>query len=235
MTVYAVRQRRFRPTAGPRGRWAWKASPRPSSLRYAARLCKRASAPPRSQNFSVPLTRWLNCLISGLLHVRVAVLLLEPLDPAGRIHESLLAGVERVAHRAGFRVDLLGRAPRLERVAAAAVNHDLVVSRMDLVLHGYDSQTFPKPCILPKRASFSTEFSCDFEVACDSAVHSPGFSPLVPHCASASQKRLKLSLGVHDRSCEGVLGVRPVDSPTTERTRFVSSVWSSAFTRFWAA
>jgi hypothetical protein len=98
----------------------------------------------------------------GFLDVRRAVLLLEPLDAASRIHESLLAGVERVAHRAGFRVDGVGRAARLKRVAAAAVDHDLVVLWMDLILHGYDSQTVPKQCILPKQAGFSTEFFCDF-------------------------------------------------------------------------
>jgi cellobiose-specific phosphotransferase system component IIB len=33
---------------------------------------------------------------------------------------------------------------------------------MDLILHGYDSQTVPKLPILPAQAGFSTQFFCDF-------------------------------------------------------------------------
>jgi len=62
-----------------------------------------------------------------LLEVACAVLLLESLNSTGGIHEFLLASIERMAHRADFCMDFLGRTASLERVATAAMNRYLIV------------------------------------------------------------------------------------------------------------
>jgi hypothetical protein len=70
-----------------------------------------------------------------LFDITRAVLLLETFDPAGGIYEFLLAGIERMAHRAYLGVDFLGRAAGLERIAAAAVNDHFLIFWMYVFLH----------------------------------------------------------------------------------------------------
>src|SRR5438045_5413432 len=66
----------------------------------------------------------------------LAVALVEAVDSARRVHKLLLAREERVALRADFDVYVaLLRRARLERVAAGAVNRDVVVVRMNPLLH----------------------------------------------------------------------------------------------------
>jgi hypothetical protein len=69
------------------------------------------------------------------LDVIFAVFLLESLDSAGRVDEFLLAGIERMAHRADFRVDFLGCAAGLEGITTAAVYPDLMVFWMYVFFH----------------------------------------------------------------------------------------------------
>lgn len=64
-----------------------------------------------------------------------AVFFLESLDPAGGVHVLLLAGVKGMAGRADFGVDFVGRAARLECVAAAAAHNNLVVFWVNIFLH----------------------------------------------------------------------------------------------------
>src|SRR5437763_4226477 len=61
---------------------------------------------------------------------------LEALDPAARVDELLLAGVERMAGRAHLDVQLGLRGTRRERVSAAAMHGGEDVIGMDLGLHG---------------------------------------------------------------------------------------------------
>jgi hypothetical protein len=70
-----------------------------------------------------------------LLEVIRAVLLLESLNPAGRIDVSLLASIEWVADRADFCMDFLRGAARLESIAAAAPNRYRIVLRMYTFFH----------------------------------------------------------------------------------------------------
>jgi hypothetical protein len=72
-----------------------------------------------------------------VLEVACAVLLPESFNSTGRIHEFLLAGIERMAHRADFCVDFLGRTASLERVATAAMNHYLIIFWMYFFFHDY--------------------------------------------------------------------------------------------------
>jgi hypothetical protein len=71
----------------------------------------------------------------GGFDVIFAVFLLESLYTPGRIDIFLLARIERMAHRAYLGVDFLDRAPGLERVPAAAVNHYLIVLWMYSFFH----------------------------------------------------------------------------------------------------
>jgi hypothetical protein len=97
----------------------------------------------------------LSCLFSAfwscLLH---AVLLAELLDPSGGINNLLLAGIEGVALRAHFNVQILGhRGVRLEGITAAAVHGDFVVVGVNFRFHDLN------PCLLPKfRASIVRAF-----------------------------------------------------------------------------
>jgi len=75
----------------------------------------------------------------GCLDVIFAVFLLESLYSACGIDIFLLAGIERMAHRADLRVDFFGGAAGLEGIAAAAVNHDLIVFWMYFFFHNYSS------------------------------------------------------------------------------------------------
>jgi hypothetical protein len=74
-------------------------------------------------------------LVFFLFDVACAVLLLEPLYSAGGINIFLFAGIERMAHRADFRVDFFRRAAGLERITTAAVNHHLIVFWMYSLFH----------------------------------------------------------------------------------------------------
>src|SRR5437588_4078641 len=66
----------------------------------------------------------------------LAVALVEAVDSARRVNQLLLACEERVALRADFDVYVaLLRRARLERVAAGAVNRDVVVVWMNSLLH----------------------------------------------------------------------------------------------------
>jgi hypothetical protein len=67
---------------------------------------------------------------------RLAVLLAEPLHAPGGVNQLLLAGVERVAHRADVERDIGERGTRLEGVAAGALHVGGGVGRMDIGLHG---------------------------------------------------------------------------------------------------
>ena len=74
-----------------------------------------------------------------LFDIRCAVFLLEPFYPPGGIDILLLAGIKRMARRANLGVDFLHGAAGLERVAAPATNHYLMVFWMYLVLHKFNS------------------------------------------------------------------------------------------------
>src|SRR6266516_1884598 len=65
-----------------------------------------------------------------------AVLALEALDPAGRVHQLLLAGEERMARRADLDVDRRHGGAGLDDVAAGTDDGRLLVPRMDAFLHG---------------------------------------------------------------------------------------------------
>ena len=71
--------------------------------------------------------------------ITLAVLLLEAFDSPGGIDKFLLARVKRMAHRADFRVDFLGRAARLEGITATAMNHDLFILWMNIFFHSYQA------------------------------------------------------------------------------------------------
>jgi hypothetical protein len=75
----------------------------------------------------------------ALFYVACAVLLLESLYSAGSIDILLLARIEGMAHRANLGVDFFGGTTGLERVAAAAVNHYLVVFWMYSFFHNFNS------------------------------------------------------------------------------------------------
>jgi hypothetical protein len=61
---------------------------------------------------------------------------LETFHTAARVHELLLARVERVALGADLDVELGLRGPCLELVAARATNRGKDIVRMDVGLHG---------------------------------------------------------------------------------------------------
>ena len=84
----------------------------------------------------------------GFLDVVLAVLPLEALYSAGGIDVLLLAGVERMAHRADFRVYFLGGTAGLKSIAAAAVHHHLIVFRMYFFLHSNSAPSYLKPYVL---------------------------------------------------------------------------------------
>ena len=65
----------------------------------------------------------------------LSVTFAELVNLASRLQHVLFAGIERMAHRADFRVDVLGCAARLERVAAAAANLHGIVFRMNIFFH----------------------------------------------------------------------------------------------------
>jgi len=67
--------------------------------------------------------------------VRLPVALLEPLDPAGAIHQLLLAREERVAVGTDFDVDLRKCRPGLERVPARTLHYRAPIIRMYTRFH----------------------------------------------------------------------------------------------------
>ncbi len=70
----------------------------------------------------------------------MAVAATEFLDPAGRIEDFLLAGIERVAFRANIDVQLaFVRRARLKGVSTTANNLHNVIVRMNFCLHGVSS------------------------------------------------------------------------------------------------
>ncbi len=75
----------------------------------------------------------------GSFDVIFAVFLLESLYSAGGIDIFLLAGIERMAHRAYLGVDFFGGAAGFEGIAAAAVNHYFIVFWMYFFFHNYSS------------------------------------------------------------------------------------------------
>ncbi len=90
----------------------------------------------------------------GSLDVICAVFLLESLDPAGSVNVFLLAGIERMAHRAYLGVDFLNRAAGLERIAAAAVNHYLIVLWMYSFFHKLQFSRYLQTRILTVLTAF---------------------------------------------------------------------------------
>ncbi len=75
----------------------------------------------------------------GCLDIIFAVFLLESLYSAGGIDIFLLAGIERMAHRAYLGVDFFGGAAGFEGIATAAVNHYFIVFWMYFFFHNYSS------------------------------------------------------------------------------------------------
>ena len=73
----------------------------------------------------------------GRFDVTLAVFLLEPLYPAGSIDKFLLARIKRMAHRAYLRMDFIYRAASLERIAATATDHYLLIFWMYIFFHKY--------------------------------------------------------------------------------------------------
>jgi hypothetical protein len=71
-----------------------------------------------------------------------------------------------MTRRADFSVNLLGRTPSLECIAAAAMNHYLMVFRMYLFFHNYSSPATLKPCILTELMSISREIFRNFSLGC---------------------------------------------------------------------
>src|SRR5712671_3681521 len=65
----------------------------------------------------------------------LSVLLLESFDTSCGVHQSLLAGVERMALRADFQVEFRLRRPRLESFAAGAPHDRVNVVRMYVCFH----------------------------------------------------------------------------------------------------
>src|SRR5262245_56939883 len=66
----------------------------------------------------------------------LAVFAVETLDPAGGVHELLLAGEEGMARRADLDVDALPRGAGLDDIAAGADDCALLVAGMNAFLHG---------------------------------------------------------------------------------------------------
>ena len=65
------------------------------------------------------------------------VLLAELVHAAGRIHDLLLARVERMAVRADFHLEIVSQSRlRLERIAAGAAHVDFFVIRVRVGFHG---------------------------------------------------------------------------------------------------
>ena len=79
------------------------------------------------------------CLCFCFFEVVLAVFLLESLYSPCRIDKFLLTGIERMACRADFRMNFLSCTGSLERIAATATNHYLIIFWMYLFFHNYNS------------------------------------------------------------------------------------------------
>jgi len=90
-----------------------------------------------------------------LLDIIRTVFLLESLYPAGGIDIFLLARIERMAHRTYLCVDFFCRTAGLKSIAAAAMNHYLIVFWMYPFFHNYSIPIYLKHFILTISAAFS--------------------------------------------------------------------------------
>lgn len=84
----------------------------------------------------------------GSFDVIFAVFLLESLYSAGRIDIFLLTRIERMAHRANFSVDFFVGTAGLEGIAAAAMNHYLIVFWMYSIFHNLQFSRYLQSRIL---------------------------------------------------------------------------------------
>ena len=84
----------------------------------------------------------------GFLDVIFAVFLLESLYSTGGVDIFLLAGIERMAHRAYLGVYFLDSAAGFESVAAAAMNHYLIVFWMYSFFHNLQFSRYLQSQIL---------------------------------------------------------------------------------------
>jgi hypothetical protein len=91
------------------------------------------------------------------LDIVFAVFLFKSFYPPGGIDIFLLAGVERMAHRAYLRVDFFDRTAGLERIPAAAMNHHLIVFWMYPFFHSHSSPKYLR-VILTILMGFAIEF-----------------------------------------------------------------------------
>ena len=74
---------------------------------------------------------------SSLARCRGGVLLAELVDAASGVEDLLLAGVERMAVRAHFDLQIVSQSrPRLERIPAGAGHGNFFVFRMRIGFHG---------------------------------------------------------------------------------------------------
>jgi hypothetical protein len=93
----------------------------------------------------------------ALFEVVAAVFFLEAFYSACGIDVFLLSRIERMANRADFCVYFLCGAAGLERIAAPAVDHHLMIFRMYVFLHKKLSQSL-KQNILIETPAFSSKF-----------------------------------------------------------------------------
>jgi len=115
------------------------------------RLLQHNEASARAEAFSrwlVAEARLLGCCRCHCL-VALGVLAAEALDAAGRIHQALFAGEERVADRADFHVNiaLVGRTG-LEVASAGALDLNCGVVGVNLFLGHRFRRTFPAILLL---------------------------------------------------------------------------------------
>jgi hypothetical protein len=90
-----------------------------------------------------------------LLCFFTTVLAIETLDSASRIDQPLRAGIEGMAIRADFDLQLVDRRTRLERVAAGASNYASMVFGMDSGFHWLPSS---RHSIIRRQV---TQFNCN--------------------------------------------------------------------------
>ena len=90
----------------------------------------------------------------GSFDIIFAVFLLESLYSAGCIDIFLLARIERMAHRAYFGVDFFDSTAGLEGVAAAAMNHYLIVFWMYIFFHNLQFSRYLQSRILTTLAAY---------------------------------------------------------------------------------
>jgi hypothetical protein len=114
-----LKSRSAKPIAMPNAKMSW---PRESSLEYGLPSDGRAHA--CQSSLLVAATG------SGLLEAA-----LEPLHPSARVHELLLARVERVAFGADLDMKVRLRGARLKLVAAGAANGREDIVGVDVGLH----------------------------------------------------------------------------------------------------